>query len=96
MKNFKSLSLVFVCVVFLSSCYSYTTIVGNGPKEFKKETKWNHYFIAGLAQGGQSDAKEMAKNAENYKIRTRFTLGNYLVSFLTFGIYTPSTTTVTR
>lgn len=85
-----------IIVVSLSSCYSYTTVVGNGPKEFKKETKWNHFFIAGLAQGKQSNAKEMSKNATDYNVRTRHTFGNYLVSFITLGIYTPTTTTVTR
>jgi hypothetical protein len=38
----------------------------------------------------------MAEGAENYTVFTRQTFVNGLIAGLTFGIYTPSTTTVTK
>jgi hypothetical protein len=38
----------------------------------------------------------MADGAENYTVHTRQTFVNGLVSSLTFGIYTPTVTTVTK
>jgi hypothetical protein len=59
-------------------------------------TNWNHYVILGLAPVGVSNSKEMADGAENYTVYTRQSFVNGLVSGLTFGIYTPTTTTVTK
>jgi hypothetical protein len=38
----------------------------------------------------------MADGAENYTVFTRMSFVNGLVAALTFGIYTPTTTTVTK
>ncbi|MBX2843946.1 MAG: Bor family protein, partial [Flammeovirgaceae bacterium] len=70
--------------------------VGTGAQGVNKTTKWNHYVIGGLAPVGVSDSREMAGGAENYEVRTRQTFVNGLVSAITFGLYTPTTTTVTK
>lgn len=92
------LSFVGALLVTLlfSSCYSYTSTVGKGPQTNQKVTKWNHYVIAGLAPVGVSDSKQMAGDAENYEVFTRQSFVNGLISILTFSIYTPTTTTVTK
>ncbi|WP_245625613.1 Bor family protein [Flagellimonas eckloniae] len=90
------MAVVFAASMLLTSCYSYTSVVGNGAQGNNKTTKWNHYLISGLAPIGVSDSKAMAKGAENYTVHTRQTFVNGLVSALTFGIYAPSTTTVTK
>lgn len=96
----KKLFTGFMAIVFISSlltsCYSYTSVVGNGAEGNKEVTKWNHYVIAGLAPVGVSDSKQMADGAENYTVHTRQTFVNGLISAVTFGIYTPTTTTVTK
>ena len=38
----------------------------------------------------------MANGAKNYTVHTRQTFVNGLVTSLTFGLYAPSTTTVTK
>ena len=43
-----------------------------------------------------SDSKAMAEGATDYTVHTRQTFVNGLVSAITFGIYSPSTTTVTK
>ncbi|MDX9791625.1 MAG: Bor family protein [Candidatus Kapabacteria bacterium] len=91
----KSVLMLSVCVM-LTSCYSYTSVVGKGAKTGVQSTKWNHYVIYGLAPVGVSDSKAMAEGAENYTVHTRQSFINGLISAITFGIYTPTTTTVTK
>ena len=92
----KLLAILFAASMLLTSCYSYTSIVGNGPQGYQEVTEWNHYLIYGLAPVNVSDSKQMAGGAENYSIHTRQTFVNGLVSALTWGIYTPTTTTVRK
>ncbi|MEJ2584268.1 MAG: Bor family protein [Robiginitalea sp.] len=97
MKKFPFLiALLFTATLFLSSCYSYTSVVGDGAQGNDTVTKWNHYVIYGLAPVGVSDSKEMADGAENYEVHTRHSFVNGLIAALTFGIYTPTMTTVTK
>tara|TARA_B110001450_G_C17664586_1_gene498926 strand:+ start:2851 stop:3216 length:366 start_codon:yes stop_codon:yes gene_type:complete len=95
-KTIKMLSIGFAASVLLSSCYSYTSVVGKGAQGNNETTKWNHYVIYGLAPVGVSDSKQMANGAEDYTIFTRQSFVNGLVSAITFGIYSPTTTTVTK
>ncbi len=95
-KSMKMAAILFAVSILLTSCYSYTSIVGNGAQGNSQTTKWNHYVIYGLAPVGVSDSKQMAGGTENYTVHTRQSFVNGLVSALTFGIYTPTTTTVTK
>lgn len=95
-KLFVKLTAVFCSAILLSSCFSYTTVVGEGAQGNRSTSKWNHYVVYGLAPVGVSDAKEMAGDAENYTVHTSQSFVNGLVQVLTFGIYTPTTTTVTK
>ncbi len=97
MKNlFKTLSIALVMCIALSSCYTYTTVVGNGAQGNREVKQWNHYLIGGLAPVGVSDPAELAGDAKDYDVKTEITFVNGLVNALTFGIYSPSTTTVTK
>ncbi len=82
--------------IMLTSCFSYTSVVGKGAQGNSKVTKWNHYVIGGLGPVGVSDSKTMAEGATDYTVYTRQTFINGLISVLTFNIYTPTTTTVTK
>ncbi len=95
-KTTKVMAVAFAAAMLLTSCYSYTSVVGNGAQGNSQTTKWNHYVVYGLAPVGVSDSKQMADGAENYTVHTRQSFVNGLVSALTFGIYTPTTTTVTK
>ena len=95
-KSMKITAILFASAMLLTSCYSYTSVVGEGAKGNSQTTKWNHYVILGLAPVEVSDSKQMANGAKNYTVHTRQTFVNGLVASLTFGIYTPSTTTVTK
>lgn len=92
----RMIAIVFGSSMLLTSCYSYTSVVGNGAQGNNQTTKWNHYVIYGLAPVGVSDSKQMAGGSENYTVHTRQSFVNGLVSAITFGIYTPTVTTVTK
>ncbi len=95
-KSFKTLFIAFALSVLLTSCYSQTNIVGKGAQGSTKVSKWNHYVINGLVPVGVLDSKEMAGGASDYTVFTRHSFVNNLVTMLTFGIYTPTITTVIK
>ena len=95
-KTLQKTAIVFTASILLTSCFSYTSVVGEGAQGNQQTTKWNHYVVYGLAPVGVSDSKEMAAGADNYTVHTRQSFVNGLVSALTFGLYSPTTTTVTR
>jgi hypothetical protein len=95
-RTFKVLSIAFAMSIALTSCFSYTSVVGKGAQGSTKVTKWNHYVIGGLAPVGISDSREMAAGASDYSVFTRQSFLNGLIAAITFSIYTPTTTTVTK
>ncbi|MCB9037330.1 MAG: Bor family protein [Lewinellaceae bacterium] len=95
-KTIKMLAVVFAVSILFTSCYSYTSVVGKGAQGTQEVTQWNHYVLFGLAPVGVSDSKAMAGGASDYTVHTRHSFINGLVSGITFGIYTPTTTTVTK
>ena len=95
-KSVKMVAILLTSSMLLTSCYSYTSVVGEGAQGSKETTEWNHYVIFGLAPVGVSDSKVMADGAEDYTIHTRQSFVNGLISAVTFGIYTPTMTTVTK
>ena len=89
-------AIVFVSSVLFTSCYSYDVVVGSGAQGNEKVSEWNHYVVYGLAPVGVSNAKELAGGAENYDVNISHSFINGLVSALTLGLYSPTTTTVTK
>ena len=92
----KSLAILFTLSLFLSSCYNYTSVVGNGAQGNTQVTEWNNYLLFGLVTLNASDSKAMATGAQDYTVHTRHTFVNGLLQSVTFGIYAPTTTTVTK
>lgn len=95
-KSILSLTLI-VCLSFsLTSCYTYNVTVGEGSKTGVEVRKMNHYLIYGLAPVGVSIPAEMAGDAEDYEVTIKHTFVDGLINAITFGIYTPTTTIVTK
>ena len=90
-----SIAMIAACFMF-SSCYTYTSVVGKGAHGTATISHKNHYLIDGLVPLKTSDSKEMAGDAKDYSITTEHTFIDGLLSAITFGIYTPTTTTVTK
>lgn len=83
-------------VVLVSSCYTYTYNVGDGAQSGVEIKEKNHYLIYGLAPINVSDPIEMAGSATDYTVKIEHTFVDGLLNAITFGIYSPTTTTVTR
>ena len=96
----KKTILKLICFIgltgLMTSCYTYTHVVGEGPQSGVTVTEKNQYFVYGLAQGKQSDPKQMAGGSENYEVTIKHTFVDGLLNALTFGIYTPTTTIVQK
>lgn len=95
-KSTKNLVLVLTITTLLSSCYTLTYSVGNGPQKGIEKMEKNHYFVYGLAAGKTSDPTKMAADVTDYEVTVSHTFIDGLLNVLTFGIYTPTTTTVTK
>ncbi|TRW23271.1 hypothetical protein FMM05_13815 [Flavobacterium zepuense] len=95
-KAIKVTALAFAMGMMLTSCYTYTTVVGKGAQGSTEVKKWNTYVIYGLIPAGVSDAKEMAGGATDYTVTVKHSFVNGLLAGITFGIYTPTTTIVTK
>ena len=93
---FTCISGCLLCMMLMTSCYTYTSVVGDGAKGATVVSKWNTYFLFGLITADISDSKQMAGGAKDYTVRTQQSFVNGLLSGITFGIYTPTTTHVTH
>ena len=95
-KSMKMMTIILASSILLTSCYSYTSVVGNGAQGKTEINERNDYLFFGLADIKVSDSKKMAEGEENYTVTVKQTFVNGLLFALTFGIYTPTTTTVTK
>ncbi len=95
-KTIYSAVFLFALTISFSSCYTYTFSVGEGAQTGVMVKEKNHYFIAGLAQGKQSDPNQMAGGAKDYNVTIKHTFVDGLLNAITWGIYTPTTTIVQK
>ena len=92
---------LFACALLsllLSSCYNARVCVGNVQKNdpvVKVNSVMNHHLLYGLIPVGNTkmEAKEYVGDAENYVIKDSWTFLDGFLNILTWGIYTPTTTT---
>lgn len=80
----------------LSSCYSLTYNVGQGAQSGVSVSEKNHYLIYGLAALQTSDPTKLAGGAKDYTVNIKHSFIDGLLNALTGGIYSPTTTTVTK
>jgi hypothetical protein len=70
--------------------------VGKGAQSSSQVKQKNHYLIYGLATVGTSDPKQMAGGADDYTVTVKHSFVDGLIAGITLGIYTPTTTIVTK
>lgn len=86
-----------IATLMLQSCYSSTVCVGNMKPDDPAvcvNTIHNHHFIDGLVGSKNIDGKNFVAGKENYKFKHYRSFVDGLLSYITGGIYTPSTTKV--
>jgi hypothetical protein len=92
----KMLAGMLLCSGLLTSCYVYKVEVGEGAKGNQEVQKWNSYIIYGLVPIEVSNPKDMAGGAKDYTVIVKHSFVNGLVTGITFGIYSPTTTVVKK
>lgn len=78
-----------------TSCYTRRILIGDTqPKEPMVEVSKEHnaHFIGGLVKTAKTVAEEHVGDAENFAVMTRYGFGDIVLSMITAGIYTPTTT----
>nr|WP_245564893.1 Bor family protein [Spirosoma panaciterrae] len=80
----------------MTSCFVYNVQVGKGAQGNVQIKQKNHYLIAGLVALKQSDPKAMAGGSVDYTVTLKHSFVDYLLSGITFSIYSPTTTVVTK
>jgi len=99
MKSLKKLAFIAILLIgvtSLSGCYVLEYNVGSGAQTGVETKQKNHYLIFGLAPLKTSDPIAMAGGASDYRVRIEHTFVDGLLNAITFGIYNPTTTTVTK
>jgi hypothetical protein len=95
-KKLLKLTLVAAVAMAMTSCYTMTSTVGNGPQTGTKVVGHNHYLIGGLAPISTADTKALAGDAKDYSITVSHSFVDGLLNLLTGGLYSPTTVTVTK
>lgn len=91
-----NLAFVLGLLITMTSCYTYSFSVGNGAQTGLQVKKMNHYLIYGLAPVSITDPNVLAGNAENYDVTIQHTFVDGLINAITLGIYSPTTTIITK
>ena len=95
----KRLGVLLISVALfgmMSSCYTHRFLIGEGPKTGVTVTEKNHFFIFGLVPGNVSDPQKMADGAKDFEVIEGWKFVDGFLNVITFGIYTPTTTTVQK
>ena len=95
-KVFLNIATMISLSLMMTSCFTYTTVVGKGSQTGVEVTGKNHFLIQGLAPLSVSNAKQLAGGASDYDLTVTHTFIDGLIGAITFGIYTPTTTIVKK
>ena len=91
------IKLIVLLIIFLSSasCSVHTFTYGDGPKQGYTKVLKQHNFVGGLISDNTPNIVEL--NGEtDYKIEVKHSIVDTLLSFLSFGLYTPTTIIIYR
>ena len=91
------IKLIVLLIILLSSasCTVHTFTYGDGPKQGYTKVLKQHNFVGGLISDDTPNIEEL--NGEtDYKIVVKHSIVDSLLSFLSFGLYTPTTIIIYR
>ena len=91
------IKLIVLLIILLSSasCTVHTFTYGDGPKQGYTKVLKQHNFVGGLISDNTPNIVEL--NGEtDYKIEVKHSIVDSLLSFLSFGLYTPTTIIIYR
>ena len=87
--------LIILIFFLLTSCSVHTFTYGDGPTQGYTKVLKQHNYVGGLISDSTPAIKEL--NGEtDYKIEVKHSIVDSLLSFLSFGLYTPTTIIIYR
>ncbi|MDA9084262.1 Bor family protein [Flavobacteriaceae bacterium] len=87
--------LIILIFFLLTSCSVHTFTYGDGPKQGYTKVLKQHNFVGGLISDTTPNIGEL--NGEtDYKLVVKHSIVDSILSFLSFGLYTPTTITIYR
>ncbi|MFM1808439.1 MAG: hypothetical protein RLZZ242_1164 [Bacteroidota bacterium] len=92
----KKILLGSLFLLVLNSCYVHKTVVGEGAQQGLTVKATQHNFIGGLISGKTPDTQLLAGGATDYEVVIKHSFLDGLLSFITSGIYNPTTVEVKR
>ena len=96
MKKLKKVFLILFAAFLFQSCYVHKYTYGEGAQVGIEATKKQHNFLGGLISGTTPDVQDLAKGEDDFEVEQSFTIVDFLVSWLTGGIWNPTTVKVIR
>ena len=91
----RKILLILIIPITFSSCYIHKLSYGDGAVEGYTKTDKQHNFILGFISE-KTPILEEIKNEKNYEVEIKMTLTDGLISFLTAGLYVPTTIIVKK
>ena len=91
----KTLIAILIIPFLFSSCYIHKLSYGEGAVEGYTKTDKQHNFILGFISE-KTPILEEIKNEKNYEVEIKMTFTDGLISFLTAGLYVPTTIIVKK
>ena len=94
----KKIMLLASVAILMSSCYNTKVFVGDVNLEdptVKVNSVMNHHLLYGLIPVSKTELKadKYVGHRKNYVVKNNMSFVDGLLSVITFGIYTPMTTT---
>lgn len=87
-------TLLIASLLMLGGCYHATVNTGLAPSPVRIEREWAGGWIFGIVPPSAMDAVGRCPDGVA-RVETQLSFANQLVSYLTFGIYTPMSIEVT-
>lgn len=96
MKNSVKISCIVLLLFAMTSCYSHKMTIGEGPQTGVQLKEKNNFFLFGLVPGKLTEPQALVGDTTDYEITEEHTFVDGLLGFITFGIYTPTTTKIQK
>jgi hypothetical protein len=95
-KTLFNVAMVLLLSGSLTSCYTQSYVVGDGPQRGVESIEKSHYLVYGLAPLKTADPEKIAGDAKDYSVTIQHSFIDGLLTAVTFGIYSPTTTKVVK
>ncbi|WP_194778416.1 Bor family protein [Pararhodonellum marinum] len=95
-KTIFQIGMMLLSTGWLTSCYTQSYTVGDGPQKGIEVKDRSHYLVYGLAPLKTADPVKMAGETKDYEVTIQHTFVDGLINAITLGLYAPTTTKIIK